>query len=486
MSEPFLPGSARARLSQLFDEGCFQELFRFASEHPHREQPPQEPPHDAIVCAHGDINGQPAVAYATEATIQGGSVGALQARQIIECQRLAQQSGIPIVALLESGGARISEAAQIMEGYAGAMASAIGLSGVVPQVACVFGPCIGASAFMATLSDWVIMEQSASLSLAGARVNAQATGEVLSETELGGVDVHQQYTGNIHFVAQGESAVLAKARALLKWLPSHYRTRSPIAAFESLSLKEQKRKTPEIEALLPLAPQTPFDMRAVINACADHGDFFETQAHFAPNIVTGFLKVGGYPLAVVANQSLHMGGALDAPAARKVTRFLNTVNAFNFAVLSLVDVPGALPTLAAQQAGILTAMSQSMHAIYNIRGLRLTVIVRRCFGGAYAMAHPKSGKGDLIFAYPNAMIGVMDDAAMKKVMQHSPTGKVQIEALKRQGLRSDDPYLAAAQGYIDDVINPADTRQVLYRSLKSFYHKRVTDYAPKLHGNPPQ
>lgn len=481
MSKSPKQSTAKMRLSQLFDEGRFQELFRFASERPQREQA-----YDAIVCAHGDINGQPVVAYATEATIQGGSLGALQARQIVECQRLAQQSGIPIIALLESGGARISEAIHIMEGYAEAMASAIGLSGIVPQIACVFGPCIGASAFMATLSDWVIMEENASLSLAGARVNTQATGEILSETELGGVDVHQQYTGNIHFVEKGELAVLRKAKTLLQWLPSHHHTRLPIEAFEALPLKEQKRKTPEIETFLPPDPQTPFDMRQVIHACADNGDFFETQANFAPNIITGFLKLGGYPLAVVANQSLHMGGVLDALAARKVTRFLNTVNAFNFAVLSLVDVPGALPTLASQQAGILTAMSQSMHAIYNIRGLRLTVIVRRCFGGTYAMIHPKSGKGDLIFAYPNAMIGVMDDAAMKKIMQHSATGKTQIEALNRQGMRSDDPYLAAAQSYIDDVISPADTRQVLYRSLKSFYHKKATHYPQKLHGNPPQ
>lgn len=416
--------------------------------------------------------------------MQGGSLGVRQTRQIVECQRLARQSGIPLVALLESGGARISEAQHILEGFAAALKGAAELSGVVPQIACVFGHCIGASALMATLGDWVIMETHASLSIAGARVNAMATGEHLTEHALGGYAVHQQYTGNVHFVAQGDAHVLQQARSLLSWLPPHHKAYPPHAPLGA-SAPEQQRKTPEITHLLPADPQTPFDMRAVLKACADQQQFFETQADFAPNVLTGFMRIGGYTVAVVANQSLHMGGVIDTLAAHKYSRFLNTINCFNFPLISFVDVPGALPTLAAQQAGILTAMSQSIHAVYNLRSLRLTVLVRRCFGGTFAMLHPKSGAGDLIFAYPQAMLGVMSDAAMQEIMAHSPQGKAQMQALNSLGLRSDDPLIAASHGYIDDVIDPADTRQVLYRSLKSFYFKRVTHYPDKLQGNPP-
>lgn len=473
------PLNAHQRLALLFDQGQYQELFRFV-----QERPGVQADQDALVCAHGDVNGQPVIAYATQARVQGGSLGAKQTRQIVECQRLARQSGIPLVALLESGGARISEAQHILEGFASALKGAAELSGVVPQIACVFGHCIGASALMATLGDWVIMEADASLSIAGARVNALATGENLTEQELGGYAVHQQYTGNVHFVAQGDTQVLQKARTLLNWLPPHHKTYPNQAPLDP-SAPELQRKTPEITRLLPTDPQTPFDMRIILEACADQQQFFEIQADFAPNVLTGFMRIGGYTVAVVANQSLHMGGVIDTLAAHKYSRFLNAMNCFNFPLISFVDVPGALPTLAAQQAGILTAMSQSIHAVYGLRTLRVTVLVRRCFGGTFAMLHPKSGAGDLIFAYPQAMLGVMSDAAMQEIMAHSPRGQAQIQALNNLGLRSDDPLIAASYGYIDDVIDPAETRQVLYRSLKSFYYKRVTHYPDKIQGNPP-
>ncbi len=473
--------SARERLQQLFDPGTFLEMFRYA-----KERPAQNPVDDGVVCGHGDVNGQPVIAYATEFSVQGGSLGALQTRQIAECQRFAHQSGIPIVALLESGGARISEAVHIMEGFVPAMTGGIELSGVVPQIACVFGPCIGASAFMATFSDWVIMETESSLSIAGARVNAMATGENLSDRELGGVTVHTHDTGNVHFVEQGDQAVLERARELLQWLPPHYKARPAVRPFSALPVSEQQRKTPEIARCIPADSQTGFDMRKVVQACADHQHFFETQADFAPNLLTGFIELGGYTLAVVASQPLHLGGVLDVKATRKMTRFLTFIAAFNYPLLSLVDVPGALPTLASQRAGILTHMTQAMHAIYNVRSLKITVVVRRCFGGTYSMLHPKSSKGDLVFAYPGAMIGVMSDAAMHQIMQHSEKGQRQIQKLESLGLRTDAPQLAAAAMYIDDIIDPEDTRQVLYRSLKSFYHKRRIGYPDKLQGNPPR
>lgn len=467
--------SARQRLELLFDGGQFRELFRFA------RQPGDSGWRDGMVCAHGEIHGRPAIAFATEAQTQGGSIGAQQAKQMAEIYRLARQSGIPLIGLLESGGARISEAVHISEGYVPPMRETLTCSGIIPQIICTFGHCIGASAIMATMADFVIMEASSTLSIAGARVNLSATGEDLSEEALGGTAVHSRYTGNAHFVCQGEAAVLAQARELLRWLPPNHAETGPY--FDNSDPEE--RSVPVLHELIPEDDTTPFDMGALIRACADGGDFLEVQPNFAPNLITGFAAFGGRAMAVVANQSLHLAGALDPDGARKCARFLNFIAAFNFPMLTLLDVPGAMPTLEAQQQGMLTHLSQILHGIYHVRGLKITIVVRRLFGGTYALISPKSGEGDLIFAFPQAMIGVMSDQAMSTVLSQSEKGKAQVEKLHAQGLRLDDPLLSAGALYIDDILDPAETRREIIRALKTFGQKRVTHFPPKLLNNPP-
>lgn len=467
--------SARQRLALLFDQGVYSELFRFA------RAPEARGWADGVVCAHGLIHGRPAAAYATEVHVQGGSLGTLQTRQVAELYRLARQSGIPMVALLQSGGARISEAFHISEGFAPPMREAIAASSVIPQIACTFGHCIGASALMANLGDFILMESQSTMSIAGARVNRSATGENLSEEALGGVEVHTRHTGSVHFVCEGEAATLAKARELLGWLPANQAEQPPRFAAEDSS----DRLVPTLRELIPDDDSTPFDIRTLIRTIADDGRFFELQAEFAPNLVTGFAAFGGETMAIVANQSLHLAGALDPDGARKGSRFLNWIANFNYPLLSLIDVPGAMPTLAAQQQGMLIHASQVLHSLYLVKGLKISVVVRRCFGGTYGMISPKSGEGDLIFAYPNAMIGVMNDAAMSSVLSQSEKGKAQVEKLHAAGLRLDDPLLGAAHLYLDDIIDPADTRKVIISALRSFGTKRITHHPPKFFPNFP-
>ena len=465
----------RQRLAKIFDGGAYRELFRYARSLKDSQW------QDGVICAHGMVHGRPAMAYATEFQTRGGSLGVQQTRQIAEVLRLARQSGIPVLALLESGGARISEAVHIMEGFVPPMKEAVYSSGIVPQIACIFGPCIGASAFMATLSDFVIMEAESTLSIAGARVNQAATGEVLTESELGGVAVHTQFTGNAHFVCQGEAATLLKARELLRWLPANHSERPP----QFVTTDPENRMVPEIKDLIPEDTSTCFDMKDLIQSIADQSEFFEVQAEFAPNMLTGFAAFGGQTMAVVANQSMHLAGALDADGARKLSRFLNFIANFNYPLLTLVDVPGAMPTLEAQKQGILTHTAQIIHALYHVRGLKISIVVRRCFGGTYALISPKSGEGDLIFAYPNAMIGVMSDAAMTAVMSQNKNAKAKADQLHAQGLRLDDPLLAASSLYLDDILQPEETRCEIIRALKTFGNKQVEHFPRKLLTNPP-
>ncbi len=459
----------RQRLAALFDQGEFQELFRYT------QAKDQSSWQDGLVCAYGNVNGRPIVAYATEYQNQGGSVGVRQSRQMVEVYRLARQSGIPIVALLESSGARIHEGLHIMESYAAAMRESVFCSGMVPQIACVFGYCIGASAIMATLCDFIVIEEQGTISLAGARINQSATGEKLTEHELGGVNVHTEHTGYVHAVCQGDRKVLQHTRELLAWLPANHSESPP--QFETDD--PINRLAPQAADRIPIEANAPFHIQSLIQDFTDEQAFFEVQEEHAPNLVTGFAAFGGQSVAIVANQSQYLSGAMDANATRKLARFLTLVANFNYPLITFLDVPGAMPTLAAQQDRIIGALNQAMHAQCLIHALKITVVVRRCFGGTYAMMHPKNGEGDLIFAYPNAMIGVMSAQAQELVMMKM--GKKPPES----ALRLDDPLLAAEHLYIDDIIQPEQTRQALIRALKTFGNKRIHHYPSKRSGNPP-
>ncbi|PIQ28357.1 hypothetical protein COW36_04010 [bacterium (Candidatus Blackallbacteria) CG17_big_fil_post_rev_8_21_14_2_50_48_46] len=462
--------NARQRLKALLDPDSAQELFRFTRNHP--EKPSFK---DGIVCASGEIEGRPVLAWASEFDSRGGSIGALQTRQICELYRLARQSGLPVIALVESGGARVTDGVLIMEGYAEVLKEAVYLSGVVPQITCVLGHCIGAPAFVATLTDFIIMDQNSTLCVAGAGVNLAATGENLSEKELGGPDVHTRHSGAVHFVEPDEAAAIARVRKLFGYLPQTNAEPPPQLSFQDSC----ERTDPQLNQLLPENPESPFEIRQVLHSVADQGSFMEVQPDFAPNLVTGFMRLAGQTVGVIANQSLVLAGALDTRALRKLSRFLNFLSAYNYALISFVDVPGLMPNASAHKEGILSYGSQALMAIGHLKGLKIGVVVRRCFGGAYFMLNPRIGGGDLVYAWPGARIGIMSDQAMASFAGHNPQLKQRLDHLHAQGSRSDDPFIPAAGGFVDDIIEPAQTRPILIRSLQRFSNKRQLDIPPK-------
>lgn len=468
--------SARERLSMLFDKSGYKELFRFI-----RPYGKENTFKDGIVCASGFVNGKPVLAYATEFEVFGGSVGKLQAQQIVELYRLAKQSGIPLVAVIESGGARITDAMEIMEGYAGVMMESVICSGVIPQITCVMGHCIGAAAFVATLNDFIIMEGNSTLSVAGSSVNKAATGEDVTDEQLGGVEIHNRFSGAIHFTEKGEKEALEKVRELLQFLPSN--NCEPPPAVECHD--PENREEPSAESILPDDDVTPFDMKKLIHLFTDNYEFFEIQAGFAPNLITGFARFGGYTVGIAANQSLYLAGAFDCNSFRKMARFVNFLSTYNFPMVTFVDVPGAIPTLDENKNGILIHGSQLLQALGHLKNLKISIVVRRCFGGAYCMMNPKISGGDVILAYPSAMIGVMSDKATSSVFRKDVAMSAKIDALHAKGERLDDPFIAASLGYIDDVIYPSKTRQEIIRAIKMFGNKRFLDVPPKWLNNPP-
>lgn len=465
----------RQRLAVLFDNGEYRELFKFAG------YAERENLKDGIVCAFGNVNDKPVLAYAFEFEYQGGSVGALQAKQIVELYRLAKQSGLPVISLNESGGARLTDAEDIAEGYAEALKEVIYCSGVVPQITATFGVCIGASAFMATLSDFVVMEKESSMCISGAAVNKVATGEDVTEKEMGGVEVHTKHSGSAHFVKDNDKDTINTIRELLKFLPSNNSEKPPvIECTDPIDRREES-----INEIVPENILTPFDMKKVINLFVDNNEFFEVQKEFASNIITGFARFGGASVGIVANQPKYLAGAFDSKGSRKMARFVNFLASFNFPMITFVDIPGAIPTVKEHKEGILLHGAQVLQSLGHHKHLKLSIVVRKCFGGAYCMLNPKTSGGDIIYAYPNATIGIMSDQAMTSVVRKDSPLKQKIDAIHAKGGRIDDPIFQASKGYIDDIIDPADTRIEIIKALRTFQNKRFTGIPDKWLNNQP-
>lgn len=468
--------SAQKRLELLFDDGKFKHLFRFV-----RSDPFKDKIDNNLICASGRVNGQDILAYACEFNILGGSLGVQQGQQIIELYRLAKQSGLPLIALYESGGARVSDGIHISDKLAECLAEATFASGVIPQLTCILGHCIGASAYMAMLNDFIIMDEKATLCIAGSSVNKAATGEDVTEFDMGGAEVHKKQTGNAHFVEKTEEECIERLRQLLSYMPANNaEVPATIVCHDS-----EERIEKQVYDLLPAHPSAPFDMKQVIQLFVDNHDFFELQEAYAPNAIIGFARFGGMPVGIIANQSLHLAGALDTLACKKFARFINFLGIFNYPLISFVDVPGAIPTVEQHKAGILTHGTQLLQSIGHLKTLKISIVVRRCFGAAYCLLNPKCSGGDIIYAYPNAMMGSMSDKAMSSFSGMDPRMAKKVEALHAMGKRLDDPFIAASYGYIDDVIDPAQTRPEIIQALQAYSNKRFREIPPKWLNNPP-
>ncbi|MCI4335777.1 MAG: acyl-CoA carboxylase subunit beta [Thermoplasmata archaeon] len=482
--------SARERLEAFFDPGSFVELDPFVT---HRVTTfglaDRRIAGDGVVTGFGEVGGRPTVAFAQDATVFGGALGEAHAGKIVKVMELAKKSGVPIVGFNDSGGARIQEGVMSLGGYGEVFRRNVTLSGVVPQLSLILGPCAGGAVYSPAITDFIIMARGqAQMFITGPDVVRAVTHEEVTLEALGGADTHATLSGVSHFTANDEADAISLARRLLAYLPLNNLEEPPLSAAHAPTPDAAK----ELVGVVPEDSNAAYDVHAVIDRVLDPGTLLEVQAAYAPNIVVGFARLDGRPVGVVANQPAALAGTLDIAASTKAARFVRFCDAFNFPLVTFVDVPGFLPGTQQEHGGIIRHGAKLLYAYAEATVPKLTVILRKAYGGAYDVMCSKHLGGDLNLAWPTAEIAVMGaegavnilfrrelDAATpaeKPALRARLVGDYQVEFL--------NPYLAAERGYIDDVIDPADTRARLVAGLKLLASKREERPARK-HGNLP-
>jgi acetyl-CoA carboxylase carboxyltransferase component len=480
--------TARERLEGFFDPGTFNETDPFVT---HRASgfgmENRRIPGDGVVCGWGEVEGRPVCAFAQDATVFGGALGEAHATKIVKVMELARKAGVPIVGLNDSGGARIQEGVLSLGGYGDVFLRNVNLSGVVPQISLVLGPCAGGAVYSPAITDFVIMARGTSqMFITGPDVVKEVTGETVSLDELGGADAHGGTSGVSHFTAENDAKALELARRLLGYLPLNNLEEPPLSG----SVDPPASVAMELRAVVPEDTNAPYDVRAVIDRVVDPASFLEVHAAWAPNIVVGLARLGGRSVGVIANNPAQLAGTLDILASIKAARFVRTCDAFNVPLITLVDVPGFLPGTAQEHGGIIRHGAKLLYAYAEATVPMLTVILRKAYGGAYDVMCSKHLGGDLNFAWPTAEIAVMGaEGAVKILFRNSRDGSSghrtgnhdHVEEYRTQFM---NPYQAAERGYIDDVIDPAETRPRLIAGLAILSSKR-DDRPAKKHGNIP-
>jgi len=471
--------TARERLDVLLDPGSFVELDRFVT---HRATDfglaDQQVLGDGVVTGWGRIDGRLVYVYSQDFTVFGGSLSEAHAEKICKVMDLAVQNGAPVVGLNDSGGARIQEGVVSLGGYADIFLRNTLASGVVPQISAILGPCAGGAVYSPAITDFVFMVRGISyMFVTGPSVVKTVTHEEVDFERLGGADVHGGTSGVAHFVHDSELESLTAVRTLLSYLPSNNLESPPVRPSDDPS----DRRDEELLDIVPDEPSKPYDMHDVIRRVVDGGTFFEVQRDYAGNLLTGFARLGGRPVGIVANQPSNLAGVLDIAASLKGARFIRFCDAFNVPLVTFEDVPGFLPGVAQEHGGIIKHGAKLLYAYCEATVPKLTVITRKAYGGAYDVMNSKHVRGDYNVAWPTAEIAVM-----------GPKGAVEIlykdEATEEKANEYRDkfahPYQAAARGYLDDIIDPRDTRPRLIEALTTLATKRDRNPAKK-HGNIP-
>ncbi len=480
--------TARERLEAFFDPASFLETKSFVR---HRctqfGMDGQDIPADGVVIGAGTVNGRQVFSFSQDFTCSGGSVGEMHAAKIVSVMQDALKCGVPVVGFKDSGGARIQEGVDALSGYGNIFYHNTLLSGVVPQISIIAGPCAGGAAYSPAITDFVIMVRgSGQMFIAGPGVIKAATGEDITPEALGGADAHATISGNVHFVAADDQDAIRIAQRLLSFLPSNNVSDPPHHFPASLTLEAD----PEMAGLVPEDPRTPYDMRRVIVRVVDEGDFLEVQQNFAPNLIIGFGRLGGMVTGIVANQPMHLAGVLDIDASDKGARFIRFCNTFNIPLVNLVDVPGFLPGVSQEHRGIIRHGAKMLFSYASCTSPKLTLILRKAYGGAYLAMCSKDMGADRVFAWPTAEIAVMgaDGAAnivFKKEIENSEDPKqTQREKVEEYRREFANPYIAAGRGFIDEIVDPAETRLYLVQALHALKAKRESR-PPKKHGNIP-
>ena len=482
--------TARERLESFFDPDTFTEIDAFVT---HRADKfglgERRVPGDGVVTGWGEVDGRPVCAFAQDATVFGGALGEAHAMKIVKIMETARKAGVPIVGLNDSGGARIQEGVMSLGGYGEVFYRNVLLSGVVPQLSLVLGPCAGGAVYSPAITDFVIMAQgTGQMFITGPDVVRAVTGEEVTMEALGGAAAHATQSGVSHFTAATDADALALARRLLSYLPLNNLEEAPPAPPAS----PPDSAAAELPRLVPEDVNAPYDVHAVIDHVLDVDSFLEVQAGWATNIVIGFARLAGSPVGLVANNPASLAGTLDINASTKAARFVRFCDAFNLPLVTFVDVPGFLPGIGQEHGGIIRHGAKLLYAYSEATVPMLTVILRKAYGGAYDVMCSKHLGGDLNLAWPTAEIAVMGaegavNILFRRELEHA-TG-TEAETLRNR-LTSDyrreflNPYLAAERGYIDDVIDPAETRARLVAGLKILASKR-DDRPARKHGNIP-
>jgi len=478
--------TARERIDLLLDEGSFEEIDKFVK---HRSTyfglDKKSFPYDGVVTGFGTINGEKVAVFSQDFTVQGGSLGEMHAKKIMKIQDLAMKYGIPVIGINDSGGARIQEAIDALYGYGGIFYRNTISSGVIPQITVIAGPCAGGAVYSPAITDFIIMvDKTSQMFITGPQVIKAVTGENVDKEKLGGALVHNSKSGVAHLIAKDDEHAMQLSRRLMSYIPQNNLDPKPDVNFEEFDLNER------IYDIVSPNPKKSYDVREVINEIFDKESFFEIQPHFAKNIVIGFSRLGGKSVGIVANQPNILAGSLDINASDKASRFIRFCDAFNIPVITFVDTPGFLPGVGQEHGGIIRHGAKLLYAYSEASVPKISVILRKSYGGAYIAMSSQHLGADFVFAWPTAEIAVMGPEGAANIIFAKDIKSSDNPELKRQEKieeykdRFANPYEAAARGYIEDIIDPIETRRKLMNALTMAENKAEAKPAKK-HGNIP-
>ncbi|MEO6884971.1 MAG: acyl-CoA carboxylase subunit beta [Jatrophihabitantaceae bacterium] len=482
--------TARERVHALLDEGSFVELDEFAR---HRStnfgMEKNRPFGDGVITGYGTVDGRPVCVFSQDVTVFGGALGQVYGEKIVKVLDFAMRNGCPVVGINEGGGARIQEGVVSLGLYGEIFQRTVKASGVIPQISLIMGAAAGGHVYSPALTDFIVMvDKTSQMFITGPDVVKTVTGEEVTLEELGGARTHNTVSGNAHYLGADEDDAINYVKALLSYLPSN--NLDPLPTYDTEVSDVVDDSDAFLDAFIPDSANTPYDMHDIIEHLLDDGDFLEVHPLFAQNIIVGFGRIEGSPVGVVANQPMHFAGCLDIDASEKAARFVRTCDAFNVPVLTLVDVPGFLPGVGQEHAGIIRRGAKLIYAYAEATVPLVTVITRKAFGGAYDVMGSKHLGADINLAWPTAQIAVMGAQGAVNILHRKAIAKSSdAEATRAERIQEYEdtlvnPYIAAERGYVDAVIAPSQTRSYVIKALRMLKNKRES-MPPKKHGNIP-
>lgn len=479
--------TARERIDLLVDDGSFMELNPFIE---HRSSDfgmdEMKGPGDGVVTGYGKVNGQPIYLFSQDFTVFGGALGEMHAEKITHVMDLAAKNGAPFIGLNDSGGARIQEGVVSLDGYGHVFYRNAIYSGVIPQISVIMGPCAGGAVYSPAITDFVFMvDKTSQMFITGPKVIETVTGEKISSEDLGGSKIHNSISGNAHFRADSEKEILEQVRALLSYLPQSYEEKPP-----RLEVDKGSDDRPDLADDIPFDPMRPYDVRIVVEHVVDDGSFMEVHKEFARNIVVGLARIKGEVVGLICNQPKVMAGGLDIDSSDKASRFIRFCDSFNIPLITFEDVTGFFPGIKQEHGGIIRHGAKILYAYSEATVPKITVILRKAYGGAYVALNSKSIGADLVFAWPNAEIAVMGPQGAaniifaKEIAQSEDPEATRAKLIEEYREKFANPFVAAARGMVDDVIDPRETRIKLIQALDMMRNKKE-ERPKKKHGNIP-